>query len=132
MSAKLYVGNLSFATTELDLQDLFGQVGTVVDVKIIQDKFTGKSRGFGFVTMESNEQASEAIGKFNGYSLDNRQLTVNEARPPEPRQDRFYPNEPSSRGGGKDNRRGRDPDFPPPRASAPSIPTRPPPAPSPH
>ncbi|HEX3445968.1 MAG TPA: RNA-binding protein [Chthoniobacterales bacterium] len=111
MSAKLYVGNLSFATTELDLQDLFGQVGTVVDVKIIQDKFTGKSRGFGFVTMESNEQASEAIGKFNGYSLDNRQLTVNEARPPEPRQDRFYTSEPSSRGGGKDNRRGRDRDF---------------------
>jgi len=112
MSAKLYVGNLSFATTELDLQDLFGQVGTVVDVKIIQDKFTGKSRGFGFVTMESNEQASEANGKFNGYSLDNRQLTVNEARPPEPRQDRFYTNEPSSRGGGgKDNRRGRDRDF---------------------
>jgi cold-inducible RNA-binding protein len=115
MSAKLYVGNLSFATTELDLQDLFGQVGNVVDVKIIQDKFTGKSRGFGFVTMESNEQASEAISKFNGYALDNRPLTVNEARPPEPRQDRFYASEPrGGGGGGRDNRRGgggRDRDF---------------------
>src|SRR6202007_427109 len=77
MSVKLYVGNLSFATTELDLQDLFAQVGTVLDVKIIQDKFTGKSRGFGFVTMESGEAASEAINKFNGYSLDNRVSTVN-------------------------------------------------------
>jgi cold-inducible RNA-binding protein len=111
MSVKLYVGNLSFATTELDLQDLFGQVGTVVDVKIIQDKFTGKSRGFGFVTMESSEQSNEAISKFNGYSLDNRPLTVNEARPPEARQDRFFPGEP--RGGGqRDSRRGgRDRDF---------------------
>jgi RNA recognition motif-containing protein len=81
MSAKLYVGNLSFATTELDLQDLFAQAGTVVDVKIIQDKLTGKSRGFGFVTMGSDEQASEAISKFNGFSLD------------------------------KDSRRGRDRDF---------------------
>jgi cold-inducible RNA-binding protein len=116
MSAKLYVGNLSFATTELDLQDLFGQVGNVVDVKIIQDKFTGKSRGFGFVTMESGEQASEAITKFNGYSLDNRALTVNEARPPEPRQDRFFPSEArggggGGGGGGRDNRRGKDRDF---------------------
>jgi cold-inducible RNA-binding protein len=115
MSAKLYVGNLSFATTELDLQDLFGQVGNVVDVKIIQDKFTGKSRGFGFVTMESGEAATEAINKFNGYSLDNRALTVNEARPPEPRQDRFFPSEArgggGGGGGGRDNRRGKDRDF---------------------
>src|SRR5260221_13449155 len=97
MSAKLYVGNLSFATTELDLQDLFGQVGTVVDVKIIQDKFTGKSRGFGFVTMESSEQATEAIGKFNGYSLDNRQLTGHEARRPEPPSARSYTSAPCLR-----------------------------------
>src|ERR1700746_2835614 len=76
MSVKLYVGNLSFATTELDLQDLFAQVGSVLDVKIIQDKFTGKSRGFGFVTMESQEEANSAIGRFNGFSLDNRTLTV--------------------------------------------------------
>ena len=81
MSVKLYVGNLSFATTELDLQDLFAQVGSVLDVKIIQDKFTGKSRGFGFVTMESQEEANSAISRFNGFSLDNRPLTVNEARP---------------------------------------------------
>ncbi|HEY0789817.1 MAG TPA: RNA-binding protein [Chthoniobacterales bacterium] len=110
MSAKLYVGNLSFATTELDLQDLFAQSGTVVDVKIIQDKLTGKSRGFGFVTMSSDEQANEAISKFNGFSLDNRPLTVNEARPPEARQDRFFPSD-AGRGGAKDTRRGRDRDF---------------------
>jgi RNA recognition motif-containing protein len=110
MSVKLYVGNLSFATTELDLQDLFAQAGTVLDVKIIQDKFTGKSRGFGFVTMESSDQANEAISKFNGYSLDNRPLTVNEARPPEARGDRFFAGEPS-RGGKGDSRRGRDRDF---------------------
>jgi RNA recognition motif-containing protein len=107
MSVKLYVGNLSFATTELDLQDLFAQVGAVLDVKIIQDKFTGKSRGFGFVTMESAEDANGAISRFNGYSLDNRPLTVNEARPPEARQDRFFGGEPSRGGGGhKDSRRG--------------------------
>jgi cold-inducible RNA-binding protein len=112
MASKLYVGNLSFATSELDLQDLFGQVGPVVDVKIIQDKFTGKSRGFGFVTMGSDEYAAEAINKFNGYSLDSRPLTVNEARPQEPRSDRFFPDDNrgggDSRGGrGGDGRRGR-------------------------
>ena len=111
MSAKLYVGNLSFATTELDLQDLFAQAGTVVDVKIIQDKLTGKSRGFGFVTMGSDEQASDAISKFNGFSLDNRPLTVNEARPPEARQDRYFQADASRGGGSKDSRRGRDRDF---------------------
>jgi cold-inducible RNA-binding protein len=107
MSVKLYVGNLSFATTELDLQDLFAQVGSVLDVKIIQDKFTGKSRGFGFVTMEGQEEANSAISRFNGFSLDNRPLTVNEARPPEARQDRFFGNEPSRGGGHKDSRGGR-------------------------
>jgi len=111
MSVKLYVGNLSFATTELDLQDLFAQVGTVLDVKIIQDKFTGKSRGFGFVTMENPEDANNAIGRFNGFSLDNRPLTVNEARPPEARQERFYDSEPSRGGGHKDSRRAGGRDF---------------------
>ena len=79
MSVKLYVGNLSFATTELDLQDLFAQVGTVLDVKIIQDKFTGKSRGFGFVTMGTREQAEGAMQAMNGADLDGRALKVNEA-----------------------------------------------------
>ncbi|MBV9674560.1 MAG: RNA-binding protein [Verrucomicrobia bacterium] len=115
MSVKLYVGNLSFATTELDLQDLFNQVGTVTDVKIIQDKFTGKSRGFGFVTMQAPEEANAAISRFNGFSLDNRPLTVNEARPPEARQDRFFGNEPSRGGGGggghRDSRKGGGRDF---------------------
>jgi cold-inducible RNA-binding protein len=108
MSVKLYVGNLSFATTELDLQDLFAQSGNVLDVKIIQDKFTGKSRGFGFVTMGSAEEANAAISKFNGYSLDNRPLTVNEARPPEPRGDRFFGDQPRGGGSHKGGRRDRD------------------------
>jgi len=110
MSVKLYVGNLSFVTTELDLQDLFAQVGPVLEVKIIQDKFTGKPRGFGFVTMESQEDASSAISRFHGFSLDNRPLTVNEARP-EARQDRFFGNEPSRGGGHKDRRGGGHSDF---------------------
>ena len=83
MSVKLYVGNLSFATTENDLQDLFAQVGTVLEVKLIQDRDTGSSRGFGFVTMNSQEEANSAISRFNGFSLGNRALTVNEARPQE-------------------------------------------------
>jgi cold-inducible RNA-binding protein len=85
MSTKLYVGNISFATTEIDLQDLFAEAGEVVEVKLILDKVTGRSRGFAFVTMGSAEAAQAAIDRFNGYSLDNRSLTVNEARPREPR-----------------------------------------------
>lgn len=85
MGNKLYVGNLSFNTTETDLQDLFGQAGAVSEVMLIQDRFTGKSRGFAFVTMGSDEDAKNAITQFHGKPLDGRPLTVNEAQPREER-----------------------------------------------
>jgi RNA recognition motif-containing protein len=80
MTQKLYVGNLSFQTTEGDLESLFSQVGDVESARIITDRDTGRSRGFGFVEM-SDEDASKAIEKFNGADLDGRALTVNEAKP---------------------------------------------------
>ena len=85
MGTKLYIGNLSFNTTENELQELFSQAGTVQEVTLMQDKFTGKSRGFAFVTMGSEEDAQNAISKFNGQTIEGRPLTVNEARPREPR-----------------------------------------------
>ena len=81
MSTKLYVGNLSYDTTENDLQDAFGAHGTVVEVNIIQDNQTGRPRGFGFVTMEDANAAQAAIAALNGTQLGGRALTVNEARP---------------------------------------------------
>jgi cold-inducible RNA-binding protein len=85
MGTKLYVGNLSFNTTENELQELFSQSGTVQEVSLMQDKFTGKSRGFAFITMGSDEDAQNAISKLNGQTVEGRPLTVNEARPREPR-----------------------------------------------
>jgi RNA recognition motif-containing protein len=85
MGTKLYVGNLSFNTTETDLQDLFAQAGPVQEVTLMQDKFTGKSRGFAFVTMTSEQDAQNAISQFNGKTVEGRPLTVNEARPREAR-----------------------------------------------
>src|ERR1044072_9209212 len=85
MGTKLYVGNLSFNTTENELQELFAQAGAVQEVTLMQDKFTGKSRGFAFVTMGSEEDAQNVISKFNGQTIEGRPLTVNEARPREPR-----------------------------------------------
>jgi cold-inducible RNA-binding protein len=85
MGTKLYVGNLSFNTTENELQELFSQAGAVQEVTLMQDKFTGKSRGFAFVTMGSEQDAQNAISKFNGLTVEGRPLTVNEARPREPR-----------------------------------------------
>ena len=85
MSSKLYVGNLSFDTTEIDLQDTFREAGTVNEVALMQDKFTGKSRGFAFVTMSSGEEATKAISLFHGKSVQGRPLTVNEAKPREDR-----------------------------------------------
>jgi cold-inducible RNA-binding protein len=85
MGTKLYVGNLSFNTTENELQELFSQAGAVQEVTLMQDKFTGKSRGFAFVTMGSEEDAQNAIAKINGQSVEGRPLTVNEARPREAR-----------------------------------------------
>jgi cold-inducible RNA-binding protein len=82
---KLYVGNLSFETTENDLQDLFEPHGTVSEVHLMMDRFTGKSRGFAFVTMNDNGQANAAKDGLNGHELNGRALNVNEARPREDR-----------------------------------------------
>jgi RNA recognition motif-containing protein len=82
---KLYVGNLSFETTENDLQDLFEQHGSVAEVSLIMDHTTGRSRGFAFVTMNDNSQAEAAMAALNGKELGGRTLTVNEARAREER-----------------------------------------------
>lgn len=85
MSNKLYVGNLSFDTTENELRDLFASAGTVQEVILIQDKITGRSKGFGFVTMSTADEAKKATSQINGKSVGGRALTVNEARPKEDR-----------------------------------------------
>jgi RNA recognition motif-containing protein len=85
MATKLYVGNLSFNTTETDLQDLFATVGPVQEVIIMQDRMTMKSRGFGFVTMVEAADAQAAISQYHGKQVEGRALTVNEARPKEER-----------------------------------------------
>jgi RNA recognition motif-containing protein len=85
MSIKLYVGNLSFQTSSEDLRDLFAQAGTVESASVVEDRDTGRSRGFGFVEMSSREEAEAAIAQFNGKEFGGRSLTVNEARPREDR-----------------------------------------------
>lgn len=84
-NSKLYVGNLSFKTTEDELRSHFGQYGSVTDVYVAMDKMTGRPRGFAFVTMGTDEEAKSAAEKINGTELGGRQLTVNEARPKEDR-----------------------------------------------
>ena len=88
MSFKLYVGNLSFSTTSDELQQLFAQAGTVESATLVEDRDTGRSRGFGFVEMASKEEGEKAIEQFNGTDLNGRNLTVNEARPREERGNR--------------------------------------------
>lgn len=83
MGSKLYVGNLSFKTTESELKDLFSEAGTVSEAALVTDRDTGNSRGFAFVTMSSDAEAQAAISKFSGKEVDGRSLTVNEARPRE-------------------------------------------------
>ena len=85
MSMKLYVGNLSFQTSSDDLQELFAQAGTVESASVVEDRETGRSRGFGFVEMASKEEGEKAIEQFNGKELNGRNLNVNEARPREDR-----------------------------------------------
>src|SRR5205823_5665428 len=85
MSTKLFVGNLSFNATENQLQDLFAAYGPVTEVDMIMDKFSGKPRGFAFITMETKEGAEAAVQALHGKDLDGRALTVNEARPREER-----------------------------------------------
>ena len=85
MGTKIYVGGLPYSTTEAQLNDLFAAHGTVQSARIITDKFTGQSRGFGFVEMGSAEEAKKAITALNGTQFEGRTLTVNEAKPQEPR-----------------------------------------------
>ena len=96
MAKKLYVGSLSYNTTNDGLRDAFSQAGTVVSAMVIIDKMNNRSKGFGFVEMSSDEEAQKAIDMWNGKELDGRALTVNEARPMEPRAPR------SNGGGGRD------------------------------
>ncbi|MGE0528416.1 MAG: RNA recognition motif domain-containing protein [Bdellovibrionales bacterium] len=96
MGKKLYIGNLPYQATEQDLADSFAQCGTVESVRIITDRSTGRSKGFGFVEMSSDQEAADAIESMNGASMDGRSLKVSEAQPQEPR----------SGGGGGDRRGG--------------------------
>ena len=104
MNSKLYVGNLPFSTTEQELQDLFANHGTVISAKVIMDRFSGRSRGFGFVEMSSPEEAQQAISALHESELGGRPLIVNTAKPQEPR--------PSFRG----ERREGSPEAAPPEA----------------
>lgn len=85
MEKKLYVGNLSYATTQDELQELFSQAGTVASVELIKDRDTGQSKGFAFIEMSNQSEAEKAISTFNGYRLGNREIKVNIARPREER-----------------------------------------------
>ena len=85
MSMKLYVGNLAFATSSQELQELFAQAGTVTSASVIEDRDTGRSRGFGFVEMSSKEEGEAAIAQLNGKEINGRALNVNEAKPRENR-----------------------------------------------
>jgi RNA recognition motif-containing protein len=85
MTMKLYVGNLAFSTSSQDLQELFGQAGTVESASVVEDRDTGRSRGFGFVEMSSKEEGEAAISQFNGKEVNGRALNVNEAKPRENR-----------------------------------------------
>ncbi|MFO7322198.1 MAG: RNA-binding protein [Chloroflexota bacterium] len=85
MTKRLYVGNLPYSATEAQIRQLFSQAGKITGVTLITDRETGRSKGFGFVEMSTDDEAQEAIRRFNGYSMNNRSLTVNEARPREER-----------------------------------------------
>src|ERR687891_240960 len=94
MGKKLYVGNLPFNANDESLEQIFAQAGTVQSAKIITDRDTGRSKGFGFVEMSTDQEAADAIQKFNGAEYGGRNMTVSEARPMAPREDRGH------RGGG--------------------------------
>ena len=95
MNKKLYVGNLPYSVSDQDLRTLFEQAGTVTDAAVITDRETGRSKGFGFVEMDTPEEATKAISELNGHEINNRQIQVSEARPREERG-------PRDRGGGGD------------------------------
>jgi cold-inducible RNA-binding protein len=106
MNRKLFVGNLSFSTEESTLQDLFAQAGPVDSVRVMRDQATGRSRGFGFVEMATEEAAQAAIDKFNENDLDGRRIAVNEARPPASGGGRGFGGGGGYGGGGGGNRGG--------------------------
>ncbi len=109
MGTKLYVGNLSYSTTEDTIRNLFAQAGDIAEIAFIMDRDTGRPKGFGFVTMATEEGAQEAIRRFNGQTVDNRALTVNEARPREERSGGFGGgNRGGYGGGGNRGNGGRD------------------------
>lgn len=106
MAKKLFVGGLSWDTTDATLKQFFSQAGTVISANVITDKFTGRSRGFGFVEMSSDEEAEKAKSELNGQSLDDRNITVNEAKPQESNDSRprSFDRRDNSRGGFRPNR----------------------------
>ena len=115
---KLYVGNLAFSATDGDLREVFSQFGTVTDASILMDRTSGRSRGFGFVTMSNHEEGLAAIEGLNGQEIGGRRLTVNEARPMEERAPRHhggggggYGGPRRGGGGGRDDRRGPRRDY---------------------
>ncbi len=107
MNTKLFVGNLSFNTTENDLQDAFAAHGVVTEANLVTDRVTSRPRGFAFVTMSSPEEAQQAIQALNGAQLDGRTLTVNEARPREERSSGGYRGGAGYRSGGRREYSGR-------------------------
>lgn len=107
MGAKLYVGNLSYNVTEERLQQHFAQYGSVVSARIITDKFSGRSKGFGFVEMSSDQEAEKAISALNGTDFDGRNIVVSEARPQAPRDSHSGGGFGGGGGGGRPPRRDR-------------------------
>lgn len=97
MAQKLFVGGLSFSTTNQDLQEFFAQTGTVLSATVVTDQFSGRSRGFGFVEMSTTEEAERAVSQLNGRTLDGRQIKVEVSKPKDPM---------SQRGGGRGGRSG--------------------------
>ena len=111
MANKLFVGGLPYSVTNDQLQDLFAKAGTVVSANVIMDKFSGRSKGFGFVEMATEEEAQNATKMFDGTDLDGRTIHVNEARPQQPRDDnRGFGGGGGHRGGGFNNNRRNDRD----------------------
>ncbi len=113
MATKLFIGSLAWATTDDSLSALFSQAGTVVSARVITDRATGRSKGFGFVEMSTEEEAQKAVAELNGKDLDGRTIVVNEARPMEPRDNNRSggfgggrPQGGSSYGGSRDSNRG--------------------------
>jgi RNA recognition motif-containing protein len=106
MGKKLYVGNLPFAATDEALQQIFAQAGTVESARVITDRDSGRSKGFGFVEMSTDQEAADAIAKFNGADYDGRPMTVAEARPQAPREGGMGAGRSGGFGGGRGGRSG--------------------------